>query len=192
MMKLRPIDPSRARTRKLGTLSRLVAHDQFATTVPAGASVREFLATLPDTLAARDLRDLAGAIASGQLLAVMLSNSGGAWDNAKKKIEDGLFGGKGTDNHTAAIVCDTVGDPFKDTAGPALNPLIKVMNLTGILIAGIVIQNITLTARILIVSISGICLIGAVLFSKRGSIVDDKALIASPATTPKIPSEEVT
>jgi len=66
MMKLRPIDPSRARTRKLGTLSRLVAHDQFATTVPAGASVREFLATLPDTLAARDLRDLAGAIASAR------------------------------------------------------------------------------------------------------------------------------
>ena len=78
---------------------------------------------------------LAGAILSGQLLAVFMSTSGGAWDNAKKKIEDGMLGGKGTDCHTASIVGDTVGDPFKDTAGPALNPLIKVMNLVSILIA---------------------------------------------------------
>jgi Na+/H+-translocating membrane pyrophosphatase len=62
---------------------------------------------------------------TGQLMAVFLSNTGGAWDNAKKKIEDGLFGGKGTDEHKAAVIGDTVGDPFKDTAGPALNPLIK-------------------------------------------------------------------
>ncbi len=79
---------------------------------------------------------LAGAIVSGQLMAVLLANSGGAWDNAKKKIEDGMLGGKGTDAHKAAIIGDTVGDPFKDTAGPALNPLIKVMNLVGVLIAG--------------------------------------------------------
>jgi K(+)-stimulated pyrophosphate-energized sodium pump len=115
---------------------------------------------------------LAGAIITGQLLAVLLSNSGGAWDNAKKKIEDGLFGGKGTENHKAAVVCDTVGDPFKDTAGPALNPLIKVMNLTGILIAGIVIQDISVTIRITICVISVVFLAGAIIFSKRGSIVD--------------------
>ncbi len=116
---------------------------------------------------------LAGAIVSGQLLAVLLSNSGGAWDNAKKKIEDGLFGGKGTEFHKAAIICDTVGDPFKDTAGPALNPLIKVMNLTGILIAGIVIQDIGVKVRILICGVVGAALTGAILFSKRGSIADD-------------------
>ena len=115
---------------------------------------------------------LAGAIVSGQLLAVLLSNSGGAWDNAKKKIEDGMFGGKGTENHKAAIVCDTVGDPFKDTAGPALNPLIKVMNLTGILIAGIVIQDIATTTRVLVCVVVAIPLIGAIMFSKRGSIQD--------------------
>ncbi|MER3414240.1 MAG: hypothetical protein C4341_08425, partial [Armatimonadota bacterium] len=79
---------------------------------------------------------LAGAILSGQLLAVLLANSGGAWDNAKKLIEDGNFGGKGSDAHKAGVVCDTVGDPFKDTAGPALNPLIKVMNLVALLMAG--------------------------------------------------------
>ena len=92
---------------------------------------------------------------SGQLLAVLLSNSGGAWkDNAKKKMKDGLFGGKGTENHKAGIICDTVGDPFKDTAGPALNPLIKVMNLTSILIAGVVIQNISVAVRVAVVGVS--------------------------------------
>jgi K(+)-stimulated pyrophosphate-energized sodium pump len=67
-------------------------------------------------------------------MAVFLSNSGGAWDNAKKMVEDGKFGGKGSEAHKATIVGDTVGDPFKDTAGPAINPLIKVMNLVGLLI----------------------------------------------------------
>ncbi len=140
----------------------------------------------PDVGAAALGGYLAGAIASGQLLAVLLSNSGGAWDNAKKKIEDGLFGGKGTKNHEASVICDTVGDPFKDTAGPALNPLIKVMNLTGILIAGIVIQDIAVSTRIVVVSVSAVCLIGAVMFSKRGSIVDDQSLIASPPTPPAL------
>jgi K(+)-stimulated pyrophosphate-energized sodium pump len=78
---------------------------------------------------------LAGTIATGVLMAVFLSNSGGAWDNAKKYVEDGHFGGKGSPAHEATVIGDTVGDPFKDTAGPAINPLIKVMNLVALLIA---------------------------------------------------------
>lgn len=77
---------------------------------------------------------LAGAIGTGTLMAVFLANSGGAWDNAKKMVEDGHYGGKGSEAHAATIIGDTVGDPFKDTAGPAINPLIKVMNLVGLLI----------------------------------------------------------
>ena len=78
---------------------------------------------------------LGGAIASGTLMAVFLANSGGAWDNAKKLVEDGNHGGKGSPAHEATVIGDTVGDPFKDTAGPAINPLIKVMNLVAVLIA---------------------------------------------------------
>jgi K(+)-stimulated pyrophosphate-energized sodium pump len=78
---------------------------------------------------------LAGTIATGTLMAVFLSNSGGAWDNAKKFVEDGHFGGKGSEAHAATVIGDTVGDPFKDTAGPAINPLLKVMNLVALLIA---------------------------------------------------------
>jgi len=78
---------------------------------------------------------LAGAILTGQLLAVFMANTGAAWDNAKKKIEDGYYGGKGSDQHKSAIIGDTVGDPLKDTAGPALNPLIKVINLVSMLFA---------------------------------------------------------
>ncbi|MDH7482047.1 MAG: sodium-translocating pyrophosphatase [Armatimonadota bacterium] len=113
---------------------------------------------------------LAGAILTGQLMAVLLANTGGLWDNAKKKIEDGMFGGKGTAEHKAAVVGDTVGDPFKDTAGPALNPMIKVMNLVAILIAPIAITNISSGVRTAIVIITAIALAGAVLWSKRGGI----------------------
>ena len=83
---------------------------------------------------------LAGAIGTGTLMAVFLANSGGAWDNAKKLVEDGHHGGKGSPAHEATIIGDTVGDPFKDTAGPAINPLIKVMNLVSLLIASAVVS----------------------------------------------------
>jgi len=113
---------------------------------------------------------LGGAILTGQLMAVLLANTGGLWDNAKKKIEDGMFGGKGTPEHKAAVVGDTVGDPFKDTAGPALNPMIKVMNLVAILIAPIAIRDIGNTARTVIVLLAVVALAGAVVWSKRGGI----------------------
>lgn len=83
---------------------------------------------------------LAGAIGTGTLMAVFLANSGGAWDNAKKLVEDGTHGGKGSEAHAATVIGDTVGDPFKDTAGPAINPLLKVMNLVALLIAPAVIK----------------------------------------------------
>jgi K(+)-stimulated pyrophosphate-energized sodium pump len=105
---------------------------------------------------------LAGVILSGQLLAVFMSNTGGAWDNAKKLIEEGLYGGKGSDAHKASIVGDTVGDPLKDTAGPALNPLIKVINLISLIIAPIIVAqtNIGIIGGILLV----ICL-GAMIWA---------------------------
>jgi K(+)-stimulated pyrophosphate-energized sodium pump len=82
---------------------------------------------------------LAGIILAGQLMAVFMSNAGGAWDNAKKYIEDGHYGGKRSEAHKAAVVGDTVGDPFKDTAGPALNPMIKVVNLVALLASPLVV-----------------------------------------------------
>ena len=113
---------------------------------------------------------LAGAILTGQLMAVFMANTGAVWDNAKKKIEDGFLGGKGTPEHKAAVVGDTVGDPFKDTAGPALNPLIKVMNLVAILVAPFAIRDLSWQTKGII---SACCLIAlgiAIAFSKRGGL----------------------
>ena len=81
---------------------------------------------------------LAGLTVSGVLLAIFMANSGGAWDNAKKYIESGAYGGKGSDAHKAAVVGDTVGDPFKDTAGPSLNILIKLMSVVSLVIAPLI------------------------------------------------------
>jgi K(+)-stimulated pyrophosphate-energized sodium pump len=82
---------------------------------------------------------LAGSLVTGVMLAIFMSNSGGAWDNAKKYIEAGNFNGKGSDNHKAAVVGDTVGDPFKDTSGPAINILIKLLSMVSIVFAGLVV-----------------------------------------------------
>jgi K(+)-stimulated pyrophosphate-energized sodium pump len=111
---------------------------------------------------------LAAVILTGQLMANFLSNAGGAWDNAKKYIEDGHEGGKGSDAHKAAVIGDTVGDPFKDTAGPALNPLIKVMNLVSLLILPAVINlRDNDGARFAVAGLALAVLVGAIGFSKR-------------------------
>ena len=83
---------------------------------------------------------LAGALASGVTLAIFMANSGGAWDNAKKYIESGHHGGKGSDAHKASVVGDTVGDPFKDTSGPSLNILIKLIAIVSVVFAGLVVK----------------------------------------------------
>jgi K(+)-stimulated pyrophosphate-energized sodium pump len=110
---------------------------------------------------------LAAAILTGQLMANFLSNSGGAWDNAKKYIEDGHEGGKGSDAHKAAVIGDTIGDPFKDTAGPALNPLIKVMNLVSLLILPAIITLQHKGVRYVIAAVALVVVLGAIAFSKR-------------------------
>ena len=120
---------------------------------------------------------LAGAIAAGVLMAVFLSNSGGAWDNAKKLVEDGFHGGKGSAAHEATIIGDTVGDPFKDTAGPAINPLLKVMNLVSLLIATSVVKysgNVGLRTGVALGAV--IIIVGAIVYSKsrsHGGMGDD-------------------
>jgi K(+)-stimulated pyrophosphate-energized sodium pump len=118
---------------------------------------------------------LGGAIAAGQLMAVFLSNAGGAWDNAKKYVEEGNHGGKGSDAHTATVIGDTVGDPFKDTAGPALNPLIKVMNLVAVLIAPTVVKfsvgaEKNNVVRITVALVAGAVIAGSVVYSKRRAV----------------------
>ena len=127
---------------------------------------------------------LAGAILTGQLLAVMLSNSGGAWDNAKKYIEEGHYGGKGSDSHKAAVIGDTVGDPFKDTAGPALNPLIKVMNLVALLFAPVIVeQTDNEVVRVVVVVIAVAVVASAIWVSKSRK----SELIVEPAE-PSVPA----
>ncbi|MEU1752537.1 sodium-translocating pyrophosphatase [Micromonospora matsumotoense] len=121
---------------------------------------------------------LAGAIGAGTLMAVFLSNSGGAWDNAKKLVEDGAYGGKGSESHEATVIGDTVGDPFKDTAGPAINPLIKVMNLVSLLIAPAVVawsvgDDRNTPLRLTIAAVATLIVVAAVVFSKRKGVVMD-------------------
>ena len=118
---------------------------------------------------------LAGAIGAGTLMAVFLANSGGAWDNGKKLVEDGAHGGKGSDAHAATVIGDTVGDPFKDTAGPAINPLLKVMNLVSLLIAPAVVawsvgDDKNNPLRITIAVVAALIIAGAVVFSKRKGV----------------------
>ncbi len=143
---------------------------------------------------------LGGAIGTGALMAVFLANSGGAWDNAKKIVEDGNHGGKGSDAHAATVIGDTVGDPFKDTAGPAINPLIKVMNLVSVLIApAIVTLSIGADAnapmRYGIAGVAFAIVVGAVAVSKRRDIAiggDDDTGVATPfEEAPAAPIDDV-
>jgi K(+)-stimulated pyrophosphate-energized sodium pump len=115
---------------------------------------------------------LAGMILSGQLLAVFMANAGGAWDNAKKAIEDGLYGGKGSEAHKASVTGDTVGDPLKDTAGPALNPLIKVMNMVALLSIPVVVRYENSPVAFWIAAAVGVFLLALVLRDPKSSTAE--------------------
>jgi len=138
---------------------------------------------------------LAGAIGAGVLMAVFLANSGGAWDNAKKIIEDGAYGGKGSPAHEAVVIGDTVGDPFKDTAGPAINPLIKVMNLVAVLVAPAVVAmsvpaDANHTLRIGIAVVAALIAFGAIVASRlRAARVDAASLTEEPAGAARRPQD---
>ncbi|WP_121256961.1 sodium-translocating pyrophosphatase [Nocardioides ferulae] len=134
---------------------------------------------------------LAGAIGAGTLMAVFLANSGGAWDNAKKLVEDGNHGGKGSEAHAATVIGDTVGDPFKDTAGPAINPLLKVMNLVSLLIVGAVVSltvgedsNRPVSILIALLAFAGI-VIAVIISKRREHVLHDEP--GDPASPPPVP-----
>jgi K(+)-stimulated pyrophosphate-energized sodium pump len=128
---------------------------------------------------------LGGAIACGVLMAVFLANSGGAWDNAKKLVEDGNHGGKGSAAHDATVIGDTVGDPFKDTAGPAINPLIKVMNLVAVLIAPAVIllsngsSDMPVVRGIIAIVALAIIVVAVIVSKKRASQLNAEVPVAA-------------
>ncbi|MHA6798054.1 sodium-translocating pyrophosphatase [Bounagaea algeriensis] len=122
---------------------------------------------------------LAGAIATGTLMAIFLANSGGAWDNSKKLVEDGHHGGKGSEAHAATVIGDTVGDPFKDTAGPSINPLLKVMNLVSVLVAPAVVavtlgEAASVPLRVGIAVVAVLVIVTAIVVSKRRSTAIDE------------------
>jgi len=123
----------------------------------------------------------AGIILSGQLLAVFMSNAGGAWDNAKKQIEDEASDpvanlGKGSERHKASVVGDTVGDPLKDTAGPALNPMIKVVNIVSLILAPIIVQFDQMTVGTAVITLIILAIIGwAIVRSKKELVTEGMA-----------------
>ena len=130
---------------------------------------------------------LVGAIATGTLMAVFLANAGGAWDNAKKLVEDGHYGGKGSEAHAATITGDTVGDPFKDTAGPSINPLLKVMNLVSLLIVGAIVslsygkdENDFVRILIAVLAAAGIAIAVYISKQRQTSMGDDVDAPAAP------------
>jgi K(+)-stimulated pyrophosphate-energized sodium pump len=142
---------------------------------------------------------LAGAIATGALMAVFLANAGGAWDNAKKIVEDGRHGGKGSEAHAATVIGDTVGDPFKDTAGPAINPLLKVMNLVAVLVAPAIVTfsfgpDASPTVRYGIAGVALLVIVVAVALSRARSVAmgdDDPGVAADDRPGVTVPGEAV-
>jgi K(+)-stimulated pyrophosphate-energized sodium pump len=135
---------------------------------------------------------LAGVILSGQLLAVFMANAGGAWDNAKKTIEDGLYGGKGSEAHKASVVGDTVGDPLKDTSGPALNPMIKVINLVSLLIVPLIVQQKGQISLAIGVGIAiAVAIVGVALwYSKKASFGEAAEVVPAAAGVPANPGKK--